>query len=390
MNFLRATRHRMAAVSLLTALTVALAACGGGGSNEADSGESRVGSLKLLGSTAIPTGTLFDNVEFGGISGLDRAADGSYWAISDDRGGERGTPRFYNLSIDYGDTDATRVTVRINRQTNMQREDGTPFPSTARTVDPEAIRQAPNGNLYWSSEGNWGTTAATLFQPFVREMTTDGKFVREFRTPAIYNYVDNTTTGGRSNKIFEALTVAPDGTLFVANEDALIQDGPITSVQTGSVVRMTALDAVTGTAKAQYAYQLPKIPVDAPAGAPFGPDNGLSDFLAVGNRKFIAVERAFAVGIGNTIRLVQTEITDATTDVTGIAKLNTAPYTPMTRKLLLEMPITYQGIKLDNIEAITWGKTLPNGNRTLVLAADNNFTANTQATQFIVFEVLPN
>lgn len=390
MNFLRATRHRMAAVSLLTALTVALAACGGGGSNEADSGESRVGSLKLLGSTAIPTGTLFDNVEFGGISGLDRASDGSYWAISDDRGGERGTPRFYNLSIDYGDTDATRVTVRINRQTNMQREDGTPFPSTARTVDPEAIRQAPNGNLYWSSEGNWGTTAATLFQPFVREMTTDGKFVREFRTPAIYNYVDNTTTGGRSNKIFEALTVAPDGTLFVANEDALIQDGPITSVQTGSVVRMTALDAVTGTAKAQYAYQLPKIPVDAPAGAPFGPDNGLSDFLAVGNRKFIAVERAFAVGIGNTIRLVQTEITDATTDVTGIAKLNTAPYTPMTRKLLLEMPITYQGIKLDNIEAITWGKTLPNGNRTLVLAADNNFTANTQATQFIVFEVLPN
>ena len=390
MNFLRATRHRMAAVSLLTALTVALAACGGGGSNEADSGESRVGSLKLLGSTAIPTGTLFDNVEFGGISGLDRASDGSYWAISDDRGGERGTPRFYNLSIDYGDTDATRVTVRINRQTNMQREDGTPFPSTARTVDPEAIRQAPNGNLYWSSEGNWGTTAATLFQPFVREMTTDGKFVREFRTPAIYNYVDNTTTGGRSNKIFEALTVAPDGTLFVANEDALIQDGPITSVQTGSVVRMTALDAVTGTAKAQYAYQLPKIPVDAPAGAPFGPDNGLSDFLAVGNRKFIAVERAFAVGIGNTIRLVQTEITDATTDVTGIAKLNTAPYTPMTRKLLLEMPITYQGIKLDNIEALTWGKTLPNGNRTLVLAADNNFTANTQATQFIVFEVLPN
>ena len=390
MNFLRATRHRMAAVSLLTALTVALAACGGGGSTEADSGESRVGSLKLLGSTAIPTGTLFDNVEFGGISGLDRASDGSYWAISDDRGGERGTPRFYNLSIDYGDTDATRVTVRINRQTNMQREDGTPFPSTARTVDPEAIRQAPNGNLYWSSEGNWGTTAATLFQPFVREMTTDGKFVREFRTPAIYNYVDNTTTGGRSNKIFEALTVAPDGTLFVANEDALIQDGPITSVQTGSVVRMTALDAVTGTAKAQYAYQLPKIPVDAPAGAPFGPDNGLSDFLAVGNRKFIAVERAFAVGIGNTIRLVQTEITDATTDVTGIAKLNTAPYTPMTRKLLLEMPITYQGIKLDNIEAITWGKTLPNGNRTLVLAADNNFTANTQATQFIVFEVLPN
>jgi hypothetical protein len=228
-----------------------------------------------------------------------------------------------------------------------------------------------------------------MFQPFVREMTTAGKFVREFTTPSIYNYVDNTTTGGRSNKIFEALTVAPNGTVYTANEDALIQDGPITTVQAGSVVRVTAMDPATGTAKAQYAYQLPKIPVDAPAGARFPPDNGLSDFLAIGNKKFIAVERAFADGIGNTIRLVLTEITDATTDVSRIAKLTDTPYTPMTRKMLLEMPINYQGIKLDNIEAITWGKTLPNGNRTIVLAADNNFTADTQANQFIVFEVLP-
>lgn len=41
------------------------------------------------------------------------------------------------------------------------------------------------------------------------------------------------------------------------------------------------------------------------------------------------------------------------------------------------------------MEAITWGKTLPNGHRTLVLSADNNFTADTQANQFIVFEVVP-
>lgn len=378
---------RWAVISTIAAVVSVLVACGGGGGAN-DGNESRVASLKLIGTASIPTGTLFEGVEFGGISGLDRATDGSYWAISDDRGGERGTPRFYNLSIDYSDVGP--VNVKINRQTYMQREDGSSFPANARTVDPEAIRQAPNGNLYWSSEGNWGTTASTLFQPFVREMTTSGKFVREFKMPAIYNYVDNTTTGGRSNKLFEALTVAPNGTVFVANEDALIQDGPITTLQAGSVVRVTALDPATGTAKAQYAYQLPKIPVDAPAGAPFGPDNGLSDFLAIGNQRFIAVERAFASGIGNTIRLVLTEFNDGTTNVASMASLsgNTA-YTPMTRKLLLEMPIDYQGVKLDNIEAITWGKTLSNGHRTIVLAADNNFTANTQANQFIVFEVMP-
>ncbi|WP_235504020.1 MULTISPECIES: esterase-like activity of phytase family protein [unclassified Acidovorax] len=377
---------RRMAVGVATAVAMAAALAGCGGSDD-DGRAQPIASLRLLGSTSLPTGTMFEGVEFGGISGLDQAADGSYWAISDDRGGERGTPRFYNLGIDYDAGGSVKV--RINRQTNLLREDGTPFPATARTVDPEAIRTAPDGSLYWASEGNWSATAASRFQPFVRQMTREGRFVREFSLPAMYQYVDNATDGARSNKVFEALAVAPDGTVYAANEDALIQDGPITSLQGGSVVRVTALDPATGKPKGQYAYPLPRIPVDAAPGAPFGPDNGLSDMLAVGNGQFIAVERAFASGVGNTIRLVWTEITSATTDVIGTARLAGATYTPMTRRVLLEMPLTWQGVKLDNIEAITWGHTLPNGHRTLVLAADNNFTADTQANQFIVLEVVP-
>ncbi len=343
-------------------------------------------SLRVIGATSLPTGTQFQGVEFGGISGIDRAADGSYWAIADDRGGERGTPRFYNLSLDY---DAAGFNgVAINSQTYMQRPDGTTFPSNARTVDPEGIRVAPNGNLYWSSEGNWNANAASRYQPFVREMTTSGVFVREFATPAMYNYVDNASTGGRNNKLFEALTVTPNGTIYTANEDALVQDGPLTSVSNGSVVRLTALDPVSGAAGAQYAYELPPIPVDAVPGAPFGPDNGLPELLAISDSQFIAIERAFAFGVGNTIRLTLAEITADTTDVSGIASLTGADYTPMRRTLLLEMPITFEGITLDNIEAISWGKTLANGNRTLVLAADNNFSA-TQSTQFIALEIAP-
>lgn len=343
-------------------------------------------SLRVIGATSVPTGTQFQGVEFGGISGIDRAANGSYWAIADDRGGERGTPRFYNLSLDYDAAGFNGVT--INSQTYMQRPDGTTFPSNARTVDPEGIRVAPNGNLYWSSEGNWNANAASRYQPFVREMTTSGVFVREFATPAMYNYVDNATTGGRNNKLFEALTVTPNGTIYTANEDALVQDGPLTSVSNGSVVRLTALDPVSGAAGAQYAYELPPIPVDAVPGAPFGPDNGLPELLAISDTQFIAIERAFAFGVGNTIRLTLAEITADTTDVSGIASLTGADYTPMRRTLLLEMPITFEGITLDNIEAISWGKTLANGNRTLVLAADNNFSA-TQSTQFIALEIAP-
>ena len=343
-------------------------------------------SLRVIGEKRIATGTLFQGVEFGGISGLDRTADGSYLALSDDRGGERGTPRFYNLSLDYDAAGFHGVT--IDSQTFMQRPDGSTFPSNARTVDPEGIRVAPNGNLYWSSEGNWNANPANRYQPFVREMTTSGAFVREFATPAMFNYVDNATTGGRNNKLFEALTVAPDGTLYTANEDALVQDGPLTSVNNGSVVRVTALDPVSGTAGAQYVYALPPIPVDAVAGAPFGPDNGLPELLAISNTQFIAVERAFAFGVGNTIRLTLAEITPDTTDVSSFASLTGASYTPMRRELLLELPITFDGITLDNIEAISWGHTLANGKRSLVLAADNNFSG-TQVTQFIALEVSP-
>jgi len=369
----------------LSLAMLVLAGCGGS-DDEVTPPAASIASLRLVGATSIPTGTLFEGVEFGGISGLDRAADGTYWAISDDRGGERGTPRFYNLAIDHDASGA--VSVRIRKQVLMQREDGTAFPANARTVDPEAVRVAPNGDLYWSSEGNWSATAGAMYQPFLRQMTTDGRFVREFAVPSAYRYVDNATTGGRSNKLFEALAVTPDGTVYVANEDALIQDGPLTTVQAGSVVRVTAMDPATGKPKGQYAYALPAIPVDAAAGAPFGPDNGLSEMLAVGNRQFIAVERAFASGIGNTIRLVLTGITDSTTDVSAIDKLVGATYQPMTRRVLLDMPITWQGIKLDNIEGLSWGRTLANGNRTLVLVADNNFTATTQATQVIVLEVV--
>lgn len=370
---------RRAAASIALAL---LAGCGG----QAELRPASIASLRLLGATSIASGTLFEGVEFGGISGLDRAADGSYWAISDDRGGEGRTPRFYRLGIDY---DASgNVAVKIERQIFMLREDGTPFPSASRSVDPEAIRVAPNGDLYWASEGNWSATAANRFQPFVRQMTTQGAFVREFAVPSIYHYVDNASSGARDNKVFESLAVAPDGTVYTANEDALIQDGAASSLQAGSVLRVTALDPDSGQPKAQYAYQLPPIPVDATPGAAFAPNNGLTDLLAVGNRQFIAIERAFAAGVGNTIRLVWTEISDASTDVSNVKSLVGASYTPMTRRLLLEMPAQFQGIKMDNIEAITWGKTLPNGNRSLVLAADNNFVAGAQTNQFIVLEVL--
>ena len=129
------------ATSVLAALTIA-----------ADAADF---SLRLIGRQVIATGTLVGGVEFGGISGVDRASDGSFLAISDDRGGERGAPRFYRLSMAYDSSGFHGIT--ISQQAHMQQPDGRDFPATLCMVDPEGIRVAPNGNLYWSSEGIWHT-----------------------------------------------------------------------------------------------------------------------------------------------------------------------------------------------------------------------------------------
>jgi hypothetical protein len=351
---------------------------------------STIGALRWIGSFTLPTSTLFDGVAFGGISGLDRAPDGRYWAISDDRGGRHGPPRFYALRLDVNLQGFHGVS--IERMVALQGPDGQPLPTNAPSVDPEALRVAPNGNLYIASEGHWSRNASARHQPFVREFQTDGRWVRSFELPKMFDYLDNATTGARNNKVWEALAVVPSGAVFVANEEALIDDGPVATPANGSWLRVLKLDAVSGQPLAQYGYALPPIPLRHPSGegapAVTRADNGLTDLLAVDETSFIAVERAYVPGQGVTVRLVSIRIDPSATDVSGLQSLMGATFQPLSREVLLELPIPLQGLMLDNIEAIALGPMLANGNRSLILVSDNNFSR-LQTTQFLALEVVP-
>ena len=93
----------------------------------------------------------------------------------------------------------------------------------------------------------------------------------------------------------------------------------------------------------------------------------------------------------NTIRLYRVD-TRGATDVSGWPSIKGRDVVPVSRTLLLDLStLTHDDgstLALDNIEGISWGHTLANGHRTLVLVADNNFSA-TQVTQFIALEVSP-
>ncbi len=56
------------------------------------------------------------------------------------------------------------------------------------------------------------------------------------------------------------------------------------------------------------------------------------------------------------------------------------------KTLLLNMDLL--GMYIGNIEGVSFGPLLPNGNRTLIFVADNNFRA-TEKTQFLLFEIIP-
>jgi hypothetical protein len=267
--------------------------------------------------------------------------------------------------------------------------DGQPLP--ARTADPEAIRLTATGQLLIASEGHWSADAARRHQPFVHAFTTGGSFVRAFDLPPGFGLIDNRTTGARNNKVLESLAITPGGAVFVANEEALIDDGPVATPEAGSWLRVMKLDTASGTPVVQYAYALPAIPLRRPPGEGrpdvSRSDNGLTELLAVTEDSFIAVERAYVPGEGVTVRLVLTRIEAATNNVSQIKSLHNAAFQPMSRQLLLELPIPFIGLLLDNIEAIAWGPVLANGNRSLILVSDNNFSR-LQTTQFLAFEVV--
>ena len=61
-------------------------------------------------------------------------------------------------------------------------------------------------------------------------------------------------------------------------------------------------------------------------------------------------------------------------------------YRPVRKRLVANLGALAS--RLDNLEGLAFGPPLPNGHRTLVVVADNNFSAS-ETNQFLAFEVLP-
>src|SRR5262249_22920700 len=87
------------------------------------------------------------------------------------------------------------------------------------------------------------------------------------------------------------------------------------------------------------------------------------------------------------IRIYEIDTTGAT-DIAALESLAGASFTPVSKRLVIDLAKTPGLGTIDNIEGISRGPTLPDANRSRVLVSDNNFNP-VQITQFLAFEVLP-
>jgi hypothetical protein len=351
-----------------------------------------VSSLKLIGVKELPHNLLFQETTVGGLSGIDYdAAKQQYYMICDDRSSIN-PARYYTAKLFF--TANGVDSIAFTAVHSLLQPEGSVYPGTkqdpANTPDPEALRyDAKRKRMVWSSEGERIIRGkdTILENPAVTVIQPDGKFTGSFPLPKNL-WMRATENGPRQNGVLEGMSFSDDYRyLWVNLEEPRYEDGPrAETTPNQAMVRFYKFDAVTKKNLAQYAYQLE--PVAYPSTPPTAfKVNGIPDILHIGNNRMLVMERSFSTGIlPCTIKIFLADLNGAENIMANPSLIRTPAKKTIRKKLLLNMDEL--GVYVDNVEGMTLGPVLPNGHRTLVMVADNNF-ASLERTQFFVFEILP-
>ena len=340
------------------------------------------GRLRRIAEAVWPHRLKIEGTTAGGLSGIDYdPVRGEYLLISDDRS-DVNPVRFYTARWPHPEAGAPEPTAVVQ----LQRPGGGPWPDRRHAVaglpvpDPEALRLRPATNtILWSSEGD----VARGFGPAFYESARDGRFLRQFALPAMFDADPAQRRGPRDNLSFEGVTLTPDGHFaWLGMENALIQDGPEpTTGAAGGPCRFTQMDLETGKAVRQIAYVPDAIPLRPLIPGSYA-DNGVSEVLMRDAHRMLVLERAYATGAGNSLRLYEID-TRTASDVLDVDTLAPGNHRPAAKTLVADFAAL--GLtRLDNTEGMCWGPPLPDGQRMLVVVSDDNFNP-LQVTQFVAF-----
>ncbi len=263
------------------------------------------------------------------LSGLAWTGGDSFYAVSDHQ----------NVLVP--------LTLKIDPATGRiaSGEIGEPIPVAADAADFEGVAYvAATKTFYISAETGNAVLRFRPGQPRAERLAVPPVFAQ-----------------ARKNLSLESITWSDTAKQFwIANEEALVPDGPLATAATGSLVRLQRFDAKFRPT-AQYAWRT------EPAAFRFhGAGSGVSDLCVLPDGSLIVLERGFGAA-GLHLRLYLADFQNAT-DTSRVPSLAAvADCIPARKILLLDRATGFV-----NFEGLALGPKLADGTRCLVLIADSN------------------
>lgn len=319
----------------------------------------------------------FQNQTIGGLSGIDKV-NNDYFFVIDDSSNPRVVIGKINIFEDSIQS--------VNFEKVIFLSDSKSLFFKENTLDLESIFvDKKTDEIHLVSEGNIRKNKL----PTIFKISKNGSFLTNYQLPESLSNIANF----KHNAAFESSAKSFDNKGFwVGIESPLLDDGiDPTTIKTNSPIRITYFDFKTKKPTKQFAYQLEKIPKPIKGTSNI---NGVTALMEIEKNRFLVVERAYQSNYGsygNTIRIFEAFIDKNTTNILSINSLKNNNFTPLKKKLLFDFDTIKEFLTdgiIDNIEGITIGPKLKNGNQSLILIADDNFQSfGKQLNQLILLEL---
>ena len=332
--------------------------------------------LNFLDEYIIKDSLAFNNTVIGGLSGIDFTNNQYYFIIDD-----ANNPRFVIADINI----KSDTIQSIGFKNVVFLKDSISSFYKQNALDLESIFVDEKQQINFVSEGSIYKNKP----PSIFKTDKKGKFLESYQLPKSFSKLSNI----KHNAVFEASSKSINKKGFwVAMEGVLKSDGEEpTFRKTSSPIRITYYDNDSKKATKQYAYQLEHIEKPSKGNLNL---NGVTAILEYKKNHFFVVERTYQSGYGaygNIVRIFEALVENQTTNIIALDSLKGNSFVPLKKRLLLDFDTCKDKLTegvIDNIEGITFGPKLANGNQSLLLVSDDNFQIyGKQLNQLILLEI---
>jgi hypothetical protein len=336
-------------------------------------GDSSPYTISFLDEYILDDKKQIDGYKIGGLSGIDY--DGNSFVLISDHSKN---PIIYKTSI-LIDSDSIH-SIKFNNTIKLNCD-------SLRSLDTESIRFHPYKNQFIvSGEGNINRQQ----DPVILHVNNSGRCIKSYKVPTFFEA--NAINGPRHNAVFEGLSLDYEKTGFwVINELPLKRDGKSPKLyNTNSPLRLTHYNMNNLEPDYQLAYDLDRL-VKVPF-LPFGL-NGATEILQIDEDYLLVLERGFSAGHkskGNRIKIFLVNISNQE-NLLDKSSFKTYKSQNLEKELVFDSKLIRKQLQykfVDNIEGMSFGPDLDNGNKSLILVSDNNFNAfGNQINQFLLLKL---